>query len=105
MEPTDVKQLNVINRIRMIGRTFNDLSFEELLDYVGISQQKYLEFGQIWRDLGKNDHSASFRQTDQFILISDIMKLIERTSYIFNISKFDLDKLRTMDLTIMGKGL
>ena len=38
----------------------------------GLSENKYLQFGAIWRDFGARDKNASCRKMDQFIFFEDI---------------------------------
>ena len=49
-----------------------ELSWLELLEHVGISEDEYLQYGAIWRDIAEADHSASLRQKDQFIFLDDL---------------------------------
>ena len=39
---------------------------------MGISEDEYLQYGAIWRDIAEADHSASLRQKDQFIFLDDL---------------------------------
>ena len=54
MNEQKIRQLRVINRIRGIGQiaSKNKTATEVVLEYFGISDEDYLSYGQIWREIG-----------------------------------------------------
>lgn len=101
-DPTRARQLEVINQIRGLIKSTEELSWLELLEHVGISEDEYLQYGAIWRDIAEADHSASLRQKDQFIFLDDLKDLCERTRHIFKIPNLDSDKIARLDIPVMS---
>ena len=48
------------------------------------------------------DENASLRQRDQFIYLSDLMRLCCQTNHIFQVKNLDKNKILRMDIPIMG---
>ena len=54
------------------GNNLLDQDLFWVLTLKGLSENKYLQFGAIWRDFGARDKNASCRKMDQFIFFEDI---------------------------------
>ena len=83
MDPDQFKQLKVVNQLRRLNKAGEEMTWVNLLEYMGITEADYLEYGKIWRELGGEDPSASLRQKDQFIFLMDLKELCNRAKHIF----------------------
>ncbi|CAG5099121.1 Oidioi.mRNA.OKI2018_I69.XSR.g16270.t2.cds [Oikopleura dioica] len=71
------KQLNVLGIMRKLGgKQDENCTLEELLFDLGMSEDQFLIFGEIWRKYGRRDEAASLRQRDQFIFLKDLPALV-----------------------------
>ena len=56
-----MKYFAKFRKIRRLVRSGEDFTWIELLEHLGISESEYLEYGQIWRDIGAAGKFAIFR--------------------------------------------
>ena len=68
MDATRLQQLSVINQMRLMAKPAEKYSMAEILDIVGISDSMFLEFGQIWREIGGSGNCSIFKIFFNFIL-------------------------------------
>lgn len=62
-------------------------------NYKGLSEQRYLQFGVIWREFGARDKTASCRKMDQFIFFEDIHEFVMQICRIWGVPIPDYGKL------------
>ena len=62
-------------------------------NYIGLSEQRYLQFGVIWREFGARDKTASCRKMDQFIFFEDIHEFVMQICRIWGVPIPDYGKL------------
>ena len=55
-----MKYFAKFRKIRRLVRSGEDFTWIELLEHLGISESEYLEYGQIWRDIGAAGKFAIF---------------------------------------------
>lgn len=99
------KQLNVLGIMRKLGgKTDENCSLEELLFDLGMSEDQFLLFGEIWRKYGGRDDAASLRQRDQFIFLKDLPALVcEVGKSCFGIKESASERfVSRLDLPVMG---
>ena len=61
-------------------------------NYKGLSEQRYLQFGVIWREFGARDKTASCRKMDQFIFFEDIHEFVMQICRIWGVPIPDYGK-------------
>jgi len=101
MDPDQFKQLKVVNQLRRLNKAGEEMTWVNLLEYMGITEADYLEYGKIWRELGGEDPSASLRQKDQFIFLMDLKELCNRAKHIFSIDEFTDETVAKMEIPVM----
>ena len=62
----------------------------------GLSEQRYLQFGVVWREFGARDKTASCRKMDQFIFFEDIHEFVMQICRIWGVPIPDYGKLFTL---------
>jgi len=103
MDQNVLQQLKVVNQLRRLNKAGEEMTWVNLLEYMGITEDDYLEYGRIWREFGGEDPSASLRQKDQFIFLDNLPQLCEKVKHIFrlNIDEFTEKEIANMDIPIM----
>ena len=54
-------------------------------NHEGLSEQRYLQFGVVWREFGARDKTASCRKMDQFIFFEDIHEFVTQICRIWGV--------------------
>ena len=62
-------------------------------NHKGLSEQRYLQFGVIWREFGARDKTASCRKMDQFIFFENIHEFVTQICRIWGVPIPDYGKL------------
>lgn len=102
-ESSKLAKLKVLNKMKA-NMNAENWSMNRLLDYFGITEEGYLEFGRIWREMSTaSDPESSLRHRDQFLQLKDFVKLIKRVSDIMNLSgKFEINRILKLELPLFG---
>ena len=66
-------------------------------NYQGLSEQRYLQFGVIWREFGARDKTASCRKMDQFIFFEDIHEFVMQICRIWGVPIPDYGKVHRVN--------
>ena len=66
-----------------------------------MTEQRYLQFGVIWREFGARDRQASCRKMDQFIFFEDIHEFTTALCNNWQISAPDFDEVINWRIPLM----